>query len=71
MKPNLDSIWDNARVVDDEHIVKRWSRISAGFAVMEEAYAKTTGNGQYHAPARNLYYVVREMIQQYTDEELT
>jgi hypothetical protein len=38
---------------------------------MEEAYAKTTGDGQYHAPARNLYYVVREMIQQYTDKELT
>jgi hypothetical protein len=43
----------------------------ACFDLMQQAYAKTTGDGQYHAPARNLYYVVREMIQQYTDDELT
>jgi len=74
MSFDLNAIEANAEFLTGDEAAKlrvSVSRKDAGFAVMEEAYTKTTGNGQYHAPARNLYYVVREMIQQYTDKELT
>jgi hypothetical protein len=36
---------------------------------MEQAYSETTGE-QYHAPTRNLFYEMRRMLQQHTDQEL-
>jgi hypothetical protein len=40
------------------------------FAVMRRAVEEATENGKYTVPARNLYYVVRRIIQGYTDKEL-
>lgn len=37
----------------------------AMYLVMEESIAKTSGNGAYVFPARNLFYVVRDKIQEY------
>jgi hypothetical protein len=40
------------------------------FGVMRQAVEEATESGKYTVPARNLYYVVRRIIQGYTDKEL-
>jgi hypothetical protein len=42
----------------------------AVFEVLQDAVALATGNGSYPVSARNLYYKVRTLIQQYTSKEL-
>ena len=55
---------------EKEHRRKRWSRADAVFEVLEEAMSKASGDGQYPVSARTLYYQVRPLIQQYTDDTL-
>ncbi|WP_369335675.1 hypothetical protein DOP62_14190 (plasmid) [Synechococcus elongatus PCC 11801] len=58
---NLDKVKDSDK--DDE--------LKANvFAVMEEAYLKVSNGGELPANARQLFYAVRPLIQQYTDKEL-
>jgi DNA topoisomerase VI subunit B len=45
--------------------------IDAVFAVMEQAWARATGDGRQPASARTLYYQARPLVQTYTDDELT
>lgn len=47
-----------------------WSRKDAVFEVLPEAIATATGDGQYPVSARNLYYQVRPLLQNYTAKEL-
>jgi hypothetical protein len=45
-------------------------RKQACYRVMAEAVAKATGDGRYPVSAHTLFYHVRPLIQQYTDQEL-
>jgi hypothetical protein len=48
----------------------QWTQKEAVFEVLPEAIAIATGDGQYPVSARNLFYQVRPLLQDYTDKEL-
>lgn len=50
--------------------VTTWTLKDAVFAVVAEAMAKASGNGQYPVSTRNLYYPVRDLIQRHTTRDL-
>jgi hypothetical protein len=47
-----------------------WSLKAAVFAVLPEALAYATGDGEYPVSSRNLYYQVRRFMQHLTEKEL-
>ncbi|MBM4274123.1 MAG: ATP-binding protein [Deltaproteobacteria bacterium] len=53
-----------------QHRHSEWTQKDAVFEVLSEAIATATGNGQYPVSARNLYYQVRPLLQDYTSKEL-
>jgi len=54
----------------EQHRNNEWSQKDAVFQVLPKAIANATGDGQYPVSARNLYYQVRPLLQDYTDREL-
>jgi hypothetical protein len=52
------------------HRYSTWTQKDAVFEVLPEAIINATGDGQYPVSARNLYYQVRPLLQDYTDKEL-